>query len=475
MIELLLLYPVAASALMLSFRKRAVNRIALGGYAIVCAACALMIASGADIPSIIPSFRMFFVLDDLNRLFFYVMTVVFAGSMIASHRFLSRSADGRWDTIYSVCMMLFVCAMNGVMFSAHLGLFWVFIEATTLASSVLIYYERSRAALEATWKYIFVCSIGIAFAFVGIIMLTIGAKGGDSLFFSDLSPNMPYLSPFWVKMGFVFLLTGFGTKVGLAPVHAWKPDAYSEVPSPVAAMLSGALSNAALIGIIRVVMLMNDAGLGLFAKKLLLFMGIFSVGLAALFMLRAHNYKRLLAYSSVEHMGIIAIGISLGGVALFAAMLHVTAHALTKSALFFTAGNIEGSWGTKESGGISGLRDSDPATGGAFLAGIVAITAFPPFATFVSEFLIVKTMIGEGRYALAAAFLFFLTIVLYAMCVPVFGMLFGQRKDTGIKRVSPSANIVPVVFISAVFMLGVYMPAQVREILAAAASFVSGN
>jgi len=475
MIEFLLLYPAAAAAVMAIVRKRVVNRIFLGGYAAGSAVFAVILATGHEVPSRLAPFRTFFAVDDLNRLFFYVMILVFAGSVIASHRFLSRSADNRWDTIYSGCMLLFVGAMNGVIFSAHLGAFWVFIEATTLASSVLIYYERTRASLEATWKYIFVCSIGIAFAFVGIIMLTIGANGNDSLFFSDLSQNVSQFSPFWIKMGFVFLVTGFGTKVGLAPVHAWKPDAYSEAPSPVAALLSGALSNAALLGIIRVVMLMDDAGVGMYAKKILLFMGIFSVGIAALFMLRAHNYKRLLAYSSIEHMGIIAIGVSLGGVALFAAMLHLTAHALTKSALFFTAGNIEGSWGTKESGAISGLRDSDPATGGTFLAGIVAITAFPPFATFVSEFIIVKMMISEGKIALAVAFLFFLTIVLYAMCVPVFGMLFGKKKEPEVKKVHAAANVVPALFIGTVLVLGIYIPDTVMRILSAAAVFVRGN
>ncbi|HEY1405794.1 MAG TPA: proton-conducting transporter membrane subunit, partial [Spirochaetota bacterium] len=438
--------------------------------------CAVLFFNGSQkVASLFPSFEHFFAADHLNRLFFYLMVCVFTGSAFTSHRFLSRSADDRWDTIYTVFMLLFVGSMSGVIFSAHLGLLWVFIEATTLTSAVLIYYERTRSSLEATWKYIFVCSIGIAFAFVGIIMLTIGAQGNDSLFFADLGTNISQFSPFWLKMSFVFLLTGLGTKVGLAPVHSWKPDAYSEAPSPVAALLSGALSNAALIGILRIVILMDGAGLGPFAKKLLLFMGIFSVALAALFMLRAHNFKRLLAYSSIEHMGIIAIGVSLGGVALFAAMLHLAAHSLTKSALFFTAGNIEGRWGTKESGLIAGIRDSDPVTGGTFLACIFAITAFPPFAMFVSEFLIVKTMFAEGKFVLAVIFLFFLTVVIYAMAVPVFGMLFGKKDEKPVMLFSMQTHLPAIIFLCAVLLLGLYIPHPVREIITMAAGFIGGN
>ena len=389
MIEFLILFPLLALPLMLLSKKRGLNRMMLLTYMAGLAGCAVLLSQGMIVRlAVTPLLVPFFAADALSRLFFYLMTILFIAAGIAGIRFLSRSADDRWDTYFTAFTMLFAASMNGVIFSAHLGLLWVFIEATTLTSAILIYYDRTRASLEATWKYIFICSIGISFAFVGIIMLTIGAGGNDSLYFSDLSANAKGFLPFWLKMSYVFLLTGFGTKVGLAPVHAWKPDAYSEAPGPAGALLSGALSNCAFIGIIRVSGIMDAAGEGRFAKGLLLVMGILSVLIAAVFILRVRNYKRMLAYSSIEHMGIVATGLAIGGPAAFAAMLQIAGHSLVKGSLFITAGNICSATGTKETSKIHGLIRSHAPTGWLWIIGILAITAFPPFSTFLSEFIL---------------------------------------------------------------------------------------
>jgi hydrogenase-4 component F len=360
--------------------------------------------------------------------------------------------------------------MNGVIFSAHLGLLWVFIEATTLSSAVLIYFDRTRHSLEATWKYIFICSIGISLAFVGIVLLSIGAGGKDSLFFADLAVNAKDFTPFWLKIAYVFLLIGFGTKVGLAPVHAWKPDAYSEAPAPVAVLLSGALSNCAFIGILRATGIMSAAGAGGYAKSLLLVMGVLSLVIAAVFMLRVRSYKRMLAYSSIEHMGIVATGLAVGGPAAFAAMLHVAGHSLVKGSLFLTAGNIEKMTGTKETGRVRGLIRGDRATGWLWLFGLLAITAFPPFSTFLSEFILLKTIISNGMAVLAVAVIFLLTMILFGMASPMFRMSFGTP-ESPLKETSRSIwDYLPqMILLAAALVLGCFIPSPLKALFEGAA------
>jgi hydrogenase-4 component F len=471
MIEFLLLFPALLFPLLLIAKKRSLNRIVLISYMIGQSACAVLLAKGMilRLTAFAPA-APFFAADPLSRLFFYLMAILFAAAGIAGIRFLSRSKDDRWDTYYTAFTMLFAASMNGVIFSAHLGLLWVFIEATTLTSAVLIYYDRTRASLEATWKYIFVCSIGIAFAFVGIIMLTIGAGGKDSLFFTDLTANARGFIPFWLKMAYVFLLTGFGTKVGLAPVHAWKPDAYSEAPGPVSALLSGALSNCAFIGIMRASGIMSSAGEGQYARSLLLVMGLLSIAIAAVFMLRVRNYKRMLAYSSIEHMGIVATGIAFGGVAAFAAMIHIAGHSLTKGSLFITAGNIQSRTGTKNIDTVRGLIRSDKATGWLWIAGLLSITAFPPFSTFLSEFLIIKTIFAQNSAVIAAAILFFLTVILFGMFVPIFRMSFGAPGGkTSVLKKSVWDYLPQIILLVAALILGLFIPSSLKELLRAAA------
>ncbi|MGL4370126.1 MAG: proton-conducting transporter membrane subunit [Spirochaetota bacterium] len=473
MIEFLVLFPFIAAPFLILSKKRSLNRVFLVTYIIGLIICAFALWQGRVMRlSAIDSLSPFFDTDALSRLFYYVLTVLFTACGVYSFEFLARSKDNRWDTYYTVFLLLFAASMNGAIFSAHLGLFWVFIEATTLTSSVLIYYDRTRASLEATWKYIFVCSIGIAFAFVGIIMLTIGAGGKDSLFFADLTVNAGAFSPFWLRMAYVFLLTGFGTKVGLAPVHAWKPDAYSQAPGPAAALLSGALSSCALAGIIRVTGMMSTAGAGNYARSLLLVMGMLSILVAAVFMLRVRNHTRMLAYSSIEHMGIIAAGIALGGPAVFAAMLHLVGHALTKGALFMTSSSISRRIGSKDISLTSGLIRSDSRTGWLWLTGLLAITAFPPFVTFISEFMIIKTMFLQHRIALAVVTLFLLTVVLYGMASPVFRMSFGKApaKEKNPAKARPGEYLPPALLLAAALVLGVYIPQPIIDLLNAAAA-----
>ena len=273
----------------------------------------------------------YFIFDSLNIIFLAVLILVTGGVVIY---------QGKRSFKYNLMFFLFFASMVGAILSNHLGLTWVFVEATTLTSAYLIYQNKSENSLEATWKYVFLCSIGISLAFVGIILLLIGSNTVNSLFYNNLYANATVIEPFWLKLSYAFILVGFGTKVGLAPVHFWLPDAHAEAPSPVSAMLSATLLNSAFIVILRYTRLMELAGLSNYARTLLLAMGFLSIFITAVYLFKIANYKRMLAYSSIENMGIIAIGIASGGFGIFAAIFHLIAHSLIKSSFFMTAGNI---------------------------------------------------------------------------------------------------------------------------------------
>jgi hydrogenase-4 component F len=467
LIASLLLFPPAAGVLLLALKSKRANVAVIYAYAVLQlgAALALWVRPERLAP--------FFAVDDLNILFLLVLSVLYFGVAFYQGDFLKHSGlSPRWHTWYAVCLLLFGGSMTGVILSTHLGLLWVFVEATTLASAPFIYYEGDKAALEATWKYVFICSVGIALAFVGVILLSMSAGRHASLFFDDLAARAGSLSPFWLKLAFPFILVGFGTKAGLAPVHAWLPDAHAESPAPISAILSGTLLNTALLGILRVYRIMDLAGQGAPARTLLLVMGFLSLFVCAVFIIRNRNYKRMLAYSSIEHIGLVAIGTGLGGAGVFAAMLHLVAHSLGKASLFLTSGNILADFRTKEVGGVRGLIRLDPLTGGLWIAGFLAVSAFPPFPAFLSELRMAGALLAGGRVWLLVAFLLLLTIILGGMGHTVLQMTFG-RPDPALApppRI-PASNYVPqLLFLVVLAVLGLAMPDEVLDLIQRAAA-----
>jgi hydrogenase-4 component F len=475
MIEFIFAFPLIVAPLLYKLQSRALNRSTLIGYSTSIFLFAAGSLAGKAVPlTFFPQLSVYFKRDPLSDLFFIVTAIVFSAVAFYSISFLRRRKDDRWDAIYTILMLIFAASMCGALFSAHYGLFWVFIEATTLSSAVLIYFERTKEALAAVWKYIFICSIGIAFAFVGIILLTIGSKGNESLFFADMASSASSYSPFWLKMAFVFLLAGFGTKVGLAPLHSWKPDAYTAAPSPVSAILAGALSNCAFLGILRVLPLMNNAGLAYEARGLLMFMGVVSVGVAALSMLRSCSIKQMFAFSSIEQMGLAAIGIAAGGV--YGALLLSISHSLIKSSLFMTAGNIEHKFSSHQFTDISSITTRDKKSAVLLLTGAAAITAFPPFSSFISEFSIFTGVFKSGYYFSGAITLFLLAVILFSF-ISRFGSMLLPSKETAVesdKKISwEYTAIAPQVILLAIsVLLGIFIPERVHELINAAVSVV---
>jgi len=426
------------------------------------------------------AFHGWLVLDPLGRLVLAFVSLLYLLCSLYAPAYLALRPT-RSNRAFCAALLGFLAMMTLIVLAHHLGLMWVAIEATTLSSAPLLYFNRNRRSLEATWKYLLIGSVGIALALFGSFFLAYSALHGgmgSSLLFEDLVGEAPRLSKPWLHSAFVLLLVGYGTKMGLAPMHTWKPDAYGEAPGLVGALLAGGLTNCAFLAILRFLQICNAAGEGAFARPLLVTVGLFSMAVAAVFMARQRDYKRMLAYSSVEHMGILVLGIGIGGLAAFGALLHLVNNALTKGAMFLAAANIHRAYGAKTTDRVSGALRAVPASGALFLAGFFAVTGSPPFGPFQSEFTILRGAMLTGRYGLAGGFLAALFVVFVGMGGTVLAVVQGEpaadRPSTGFRdsigTVGPA-----LLLLSLVLLLGLWVPPVMEAALREAAHFVEGG
>jgi hydrogenase-4 component F len=392
------------------------------------------------------------------------------------------------EATFTACLLLFLATMTLVLVSRHWGLMWVAVEATTLASAPLVYFHRHHRSLEATWKYLLICSVGIALALLGNFFLAVATHGiaGEPLRLTidELQAQAAALDPRWLKAAFLLLLVGYGTKMGLAPFHTWLPDAHSEAPSVVSALLSGALLNCALLPILRLHGVLVAASLAPFSQELLIFFGLFSMGVAAVFILGQADFKRMLAYSSVEHMGVLAFGIGVGGLAGFGTMLHAVGHSLTKAMLFLAAGNLLAVYRTKSTTGTAGILEQLPLTGLLWVGGFLAICGSPPFSLFLSELTILQGAIGTGHYWAAVGYLAALAAIFVGMASIVLRMAYGPRpaspghSDTlpATRTAEPLWSIAPPAMLGVMVLLfGVYVPPALGDVLRQAAAVVGAQ
>lgn len=426
-----------------------------------------------------PVLEGWMAVDEASLIFLTVISGLFLAASVYAAGYLARSASEPTDSeavpegLFTACLLWFLGTMTLVVVSRHLGLLWVAVEATTLASAPLIGFHRNPRSLEATWKYLLVCSVGIALALLGNFFLAVAAHRGETsvhLTLDALVAHAGELDPTWLRAAFLLLLVGYGTKMGLAPLHTWLPDAHSEAPSFISALLSGALLNCAFLGILRVQNVLAAAGLAAFGQELLVLFGLLSLALAAVFILGQADYKRMLAYSSVEHMGVLSLGVGLGGMAGFGAMLHAVNHSLAKAMLFLLAGNILARYHTKSTTETQGVLRSMPQTGPLWLMGFLAISGSPPFGLFASELTILQGAIDQGRYAVAAAYLAGLAVVFVGMATIVLRMAYGEapREKTG--REAIWSVLPPAALGLATLVLGVWVPPPLTEVLKAAAA-----
>ncbi|HBZ70592.1 MAG TPA: hydrogenase, partial [Deltaproteobacteria bacterium] len=370
-------------------------------------------------------------------------------------------------------------AMTLVAVTQHLALMWAAVEGTTLASAPLVYFYRRRGALEATWKYLLVCSVGIALALLGTFFLGIAAAGssagGSDLTLAGLRRAAPSMARPWLKAAFVLALVGYGTKMGLAPLHTWLPDTHSEAPSPVSALLSGALLNCAFLAILRFYQVCLASGDSEFARTLLVALGMGSLLLASAFMLSQRDYKRLFAYSSIENMGIIAVGMGLGGAASYGALLHAVNHSFCKAGLFFLAGNVLRSFGTTVAKEVRGILGRLPGTGVLLLALFLAIGGTPPFGPFWSELLIFQSALGGGHAWLGIVFLSLLALAFLGMASVLLPMLSGGPATPEPRSAERGLSILPpLALASGALVLGLYIPSFLADALQRAAGVLGG-
>lgn len=473
MINLILLFPLLACLILFLFKSKFLNNLMINLYAIIHFIVSLAFCFNLDLLPMWQSCK-FFAVDDTNRIFLMVMSIVFLAVAIYNNGYIKNDAFlTKKIRHYSYMVLFFVLSMTGAILSTNLGVAWVFIEGTTLASAYLIYFHKTKHSIEAAWKYVFICSIGIALAFVGIIMMTIATGNLNTLFYNELYNNAPLFNHFWLQLSFVFILFGIGTKMGLAPVHFWLPDAHAEAPSPISALLSAALLNSAFLVILNVFRIMVLAGCDSYARVMMMVMGFLSLFVTAVFVYHINNYKRMLAYSSIENMGILAIGTALGGVGMLAAIIHLIGHSLIKASFFLNSGNILEIYGTKKIKSVIGLLKTDKKTGWLWVASFLGIVAFPPSVLFISEFLMVKTMFLKGHFILCALFLLLLTIVLYGLGKAVIRMSFSAPShEVEPVKLSWTMYLPQIVMLILAFVIGVYMPQGLTQsILTTVAGF----
>ena len=440
-------------------------------------------------------------LDAAGLLFLSLTTALFLVTAVYAVGYFRQEAGAKrrdWEegflftnrpeAMFTACLLWFLAAMSLVSVSRHLGLLWAAVEATTLASAPLIYFHRHHRSLEAAWKYLLICSVGIALAMLGNFFLAVAgsaaSEDGLRLTLDSLLESAAGLDPTWFKAAFILCLVGYGTKMGLAPMHTWLPDAHSEAPSIVSALLSGALLNCAFLALLRLHAVSCAAALGDFSGSLLMLLGLLSMVLAALFLIHQSDFKRMLAYSSVENMGILALGVGSGGVAVFGSLFHAVNHSLVKAMLFLAAGNILAACHTKSSAEVRGLLRSHPVTAALWLAGLLAVIGMPPFGAFFSELVVLRGIVGAGRYALAAVYLAALGVTFVAMARIVLPMVFGkgQAGDEGgrvpIRTAVPEplwAILPPLALCLAAVAVGLHLPAWLNAVLQSAAAQAGGQ
>ncbi|BDG10411.1 proton-conducting transporter transmembrane domain-containing protein [Anaeromyxobacter paludicola] len=419
-------------------------------------------------------------LDAPGKVVLATVSALFLASAAYAQRYL-RLREDRENRVFVGGLLVLLAALSVVALSQHLGLLWVAIEVTTLTTAPLIYFDRDARSLEAAWKYLLVCSLGVALALLGTFFLALAsaAPGGPrSLVLRELVAAGPALSRPWVRAAFVFLLVGYGTKMGLAPLHSWKPDAYGEAPGLLGALLSGGVTSAAFLALARVLQVCGAAGEGDFSRQALLVMGLLSMALACVFIVGQRDYKRMLAYSSVEHMGILAVGLGVGGAAGAGAFFHALNNGLVKGVLFLAAGSIHRSYGTKRVDEVRGALRRLPLSGPLFLAGFFAVTGAPPFGPFFSELAILQGAFGSGHAVAGALFLAFTAVIFVGMGSIVLGVVQGDPEGCperpgqadGWGNAAP-----PLALLAASLVLGLWLPPSLRDLFAAASATVGGR
>jgi len=421
-------------------------------------------------------FNTFMGIDAPSQLVLTVVSVLFCIISV----YMCGSLTNERMHAHSVCvgsLLFFLAAMTLVTFSRHMGLLWIAIEATTLLSVPLINYYHSTESIEATWKYLLISSLGIAMALLGTFFLAIATSQVTTIFLDDILLNAQLLSVPWLKLSIIFLVVGYGTKMGLAPMHTWKPDVYGEAPPPIGALLAGVLTSCAFLAFFRIAQICMHAHIGDIFSPVFILMGILSIAIAAIFIMGQKDFSRLLGYSSIEHMGIIVLGLGLGGQAVWASFYHVINNSFVKGLIFLAAGNVYRIYKTKKVADIQGSIHSLPVSSVFLLVGFIAVTGFPPFGIFYSEILIFKQALVTHHYVVAFLYFLFLTVIFFGFSRILLQMVFGEAPESVMPPVKENMFFVlPLVLITVIlFVIGIILPSSLSQIIAQSSLLLGGN
>jgi len=487
----LLLLPLIAAGVSALPRLRAVSpAVTVASCAtvlILASETALRIVAGASAVS----FRGWLSVDGLGALIVWLVSLVGTTAAVYSWGYMRKTSSHQLTRLrlYYANYNLFVFAMLAIPMVVEPTLVWIFVELTTLTSALLVSFESTRAALEAAWKYVALSLMGAAIALLGFLVLfaALQAAGGEPYTWEGLARAAPRMPPVLLKTAFVLILAGLGTKVGLVPLHTWLPDAHSQAPSPVCALLSGIETTSVLYVILRLLPVLDASPFSGVRDGVVIF-GLISVGVAAFLLLQVRDYKRLFAFSTVEHMGIILVAAGLASEAAhYGAMYQILSHTVTKSFCFFAAGAAVLTVTTRDIPAVRGLVRISPATAASLLLGALAIAGAPPLSVFVSEFLILKAGLAEGRYVVVGLLTLFIAIAFFGVLLHVNRMVFGRRADdsassstgspagavphagAGAGALPLSCRLILLLGGALVVVLGVYLPSPLHELLRLAA------
>jgi len=414
---------------------------------------------------------VYFQYDSIGLLLLITLSIIAVPAAIHSRIYIeNHHENAQARAIYLSSLVLLITAIGAGYLSNHIAVTWIFTEITTLSASALIYHHRNKLALEGTWKYVFICAISITFIFIGILFLSLSLQnaGSDDLSFTNLLARSDELNPVWLRMAFLFIFTGFTAKLGLVPMFTAGIDAKDTAPAPAGALLASVLMNLGFIGIFRFYVVVANTSLLHWAQLVVGSAAFLSLFVATVYMLKVKNIKRMLAYSGIEHMGIVMLGVAAGGIGYYAAVLHVILHAFVKSSLFFQFNQLYRVFQNKSIYHVGNYFKYNATGAMVLLFGFISTTAMPPSGLFVSEFLIFKSIFDTGQIVLLIAVLLLLTMIIWAFGKNIFKVLFIPAvgfDDSNIEKISPWESVSQFILLALAVYLGLNPPPVFVQLL----------
>lgn len=413
----------------------------------------------------------YFEPDAMAILMLLTLTVVAIPAFYHSNIFIEKHNENpRERAIYYGSLMLFVTALSCAFLANHIGVTWVFVEMTTLTASALIYHRRNAKTLEATWKYVFICSISISMVFIGILLLSLALRevGEADLTYDALIQVAPQLDPFWLQLAFVFIFTGFTAKLGLVPMFNAGIDAKDKAPSPAGALLSSSLMNVGFVGVFRFYEIVAQTPTLPWASGIITLAALFSIFVAAVYLRSVMNMKRMFAYSSVEHAGVAMLGLAAGGLGYYAAILHMILHSLAKSSLFFQMGQLFRTYQSKDMNDMGSYFQYNKAGALVLVLAFFIVTAMPPSGMFISEFMVFRSLFEAHRIWILGLALLLLTIIIWAFATRLFAVLFTppvKKRELPVEHIGGIESLSQYILLALVIVLGIFPPQQMVELI----------